>query len=383
MKTDQKNYFFLLFALGALLMFFGAVPKQVLAARLQVSVVGSDSSSCGSSSSPCRSISQAIENANGGDTIVVGPGRYGDLDQDGTLGESGEEFGSDSEDAGIVIDKALKLISSAGAPSTVIDINESFSNLIKITVPSVIFGKPNKGFSLYSKGILAIQVEGGQSQVQGNIISGSPQNGIQVGYSSSSSASVDRGKMTDNFVTGSTGTGVTFCSRANQWNVSRNRVTLNQQDGIENAGDGHTFRANAITGNFNNGLESSGDNVTVRRNLLDANGVVGISATGQNLTVIGNSIVGNGSFGLFTNQAKAIQRNNLGGNNPFLTGNFIDCGLFIEMNESPNVDGNYWGSNGGPGSEGSDRICTNTLTPLPEPSFRSKPFKIKIKGPRN
>ena len=40
---------------------------------------------------PCRSISRGIANAADGDTIVVGPGRYGDLDRDGTLSEPNEE----------------------------------------------------------------------------------------------------------------------------------------------------------------------------------------------------------------------------------------------------------------------------------------------------
>src|SRR5262245_25730938 len=50
---------------------------------------GVDSSDCGSKQSPCRSISQAVANATENDTIRVGPGRYGDLDQDGTFAERG------------------------------------------------------------------------------------------------------------------------------------------------------------------------------------------------------------------------------------------------------------------------------------------------------
>jgi len=60
-------------------------------ATLNVANNGVDSDICGAASAPCRSISQAIANAADGDTVVVGPGRYGDLNGDGRLGGPGEE----------------------------------------------------------------------------------------------------------------------------------------------------------------------------------------------------------------------------------------------------------------------------------------------------
>jgi len=51
------------------------------AARLQVATNGTDSAlCCTSAATPCRSISQVTANAQAGDTIQVGPGRYGDAD---------------------------------------------------------------------------------------------------------------------------------------------------------------------------------------------------------------------------------------------------------------------------------------------------------------
>ena len=61
------------------------------AATLHVANNGIDSDTCGAGSAPCRSISRAIVNAAAGDTIVVGPGRYGDLNGDGSFGGPGEE----------------------------------------------------------------------------------------------------------------------------------------------------------------------------------------------------------------------------------------------------------------------------------------------------
>src|SRR6516162_9238145 len=53
-------------------------------ATLYVANNGLDGPSCGTKASPCRSITQGIANAAAGDTIIVGPGLYGDLNDDGT-----------------------------------------------------------------------------------------------------------------------------------------------------------------------------------------------------------------------------------------------------------------------------------------------------------
>src|ERR1700745_72037 len=52
---------------------------------------GTDTPTCGNVSKPCRSISQAIENANAGDTIWVGAGRYGNISGDGSFSHPGDE----------------------------------------------------------------------------------------------------------------------------------------------------------------------------------------------------------------------------------------------------------------------------------------------------
>jgi hypothetical protein len=53
---------------------------------------GTDGPTCGLlPAPPCRSLGRAIANAHPGDTVVVGPGPYGDLDGSGTLGDSAGE----------------------------------------------------------------------------------------------------------------------------------------------------------------------------------------------------------------------------------------------------------------------------------------------------
>src|SRR6516162_4268083 len=51
---------------------------------LYVANNGLDGPACGPKTTPCRSITHGISNAAAGDTIIVGPGLYGDLNDDGT-----------------------------------------------------------------------------------------------------------------------------------------------------------------------------------------------------------------------------------------------------------------------------------------------------------
>src|SRR5205085_4849389 len=91
---------------------------------LTVSNHGVDSSTCGAATDPCRSISQAIINAPTGAQIVVGPGRYGDLNGDGIFGGDGEEKGTPASCLCMLnIDKRVTLISRDGPLQTVIDAN--------------------------------------------------------------------------------------------------------------------------------------------------------------------------------------------------------------------------------------------------------------------
>jgi hypothetical protein len=86
------------------------------AKALYVSNYGIDSSSCGTLNNPGRSISQVIANASANDRIIVGPGRYGDLNGDGDFSEMGEEAAEIGSGCFcmIKIDKSLSLESSDG-----------------------------------------------------------------------------------------------------------------------------------------------------------------------------------------------------------------------------------------------------------------------------
>ena len=91
-------------------------------ATLHVETNGIDSDACGALANPCRTITQAILNARTDDWILVGPGRYGNLDLDETVDEPGEE-GRDQLfcQCLVSVHKRLSILSVSGATETVID----------------------------------------------------------------------------------------------------------------------------------------------------------------------------------------------------------------------------------------------------------------------
>ena len=126
-----------------------AVPSLAPAATWYVANTGADNGGCGvTTATACRSIQQAIELANAGDIVSVGPGRYGDLNRNGIPGDAGEERGSPGCGCVLSINKAVAVISTAGAAATVIDARtvRYQTNVLLITVggDSVVPGKGSR-----------------------------------------------------------------------------------------------------------------------------------------------------------------------------------------------------------------------------------------------
>jgi hypothetical protein len=63
----------------------------VLATNLYVHTYGVDGPGCGAKLTPCRSIGRALQNSVDNDVIFVGPGRYGDINDDGDFEDPGDE----------------------------------------------------------------------------------------------------------------------------------------------------------------------------------------------------------------------------------------------------------------------------------------------------
>ena len=123
---------------------------------LHVANNGVDSSSCGEQTRPCRSINRAITNARNGDTVLVGPGHYGDANGDGDFNDRGDERGDVVQCGAIVcVNKRLTILSTNGAAATVIDAAHIVLDLggadyavVSITASGVTFGRKANGFTV-------------------------------------------------------------------------------------------------------------------------------------------------------------------------------------------------------------------------------------------
>ncbi len=141
------------------------------AATLWTTNSGTDSTSCGSKSSPCRSISQSIANATDGDTIWVGPGRYGDVNGDGTFTGPGDEqpMPSAGEWDGtgciVCVTKRLHIYSLQGAAVTLIQgksqpfyASSSAANVM-ILHDGGDFGSAGHGFTITGGNVYGLEVQ--------------------------------------------------------------------------------------------------------------------------------------------------------------------------------------------------------------------------------
>jgi hypothetical protein len=141
----------------AVVLILGAATPAA-AATLKVAVYGSDSASCGWES-PCRTISQAMENAASGDTILVGPGHYGDVSGNGEFTGPGDEHadpnagsvnGVPNPGCVVCITKPLHIYSRQGAATTIIANHSQspYGSTVMISSPGVEFGALGAGFTL-------------------------------------------------------------------------------------------------------------------------------------------------------------------------------------------------------------------------------------------
>lgn len=191
-------------------------------AILHVASNGIDGASCGGKTSPCRSISQAIANVSDGDRIVVGPGRYGDLNGDSDFMDTGDEA---AEFGGCVcmikVDKSISLESSDGAAVTVLDVARADIRAVVIEADGVVFGKSRRGFTLLnSRREGVITQDTSNVTVAGNLAIGNGTNG---------------------------------------------------NDAFKIAGTGHTITENVAIGNARSGFGINGQGITITNNVASSN----------------------------------------------------------------------------------------------------------------
>jgi hypothetical protein len=319
-------------------------------ATLFVANNGVDGSGCGTSTSPCRSIGQGVANAAAGDSVVVGPGLYGDLNDNGILGETGEENPDVfSPGCGCVfaLNKAVSLTSSNGAAATVIDARVvlSAANVLIITTGGE-FGKPGKGFTVTNTATLSnsgVAIDGSQIKVEGNQVVST---GLSAGFSGIFTV-VNNGEVVL---------------------IEGNQV-IGWSNGISVTSAGKTVAKNSVSFN-GTGIMAAGASVVVGN-------VASVNETGIEVRdaarAVGNAVYGNRFDGFVINGPFS---GTLGKNNIFGNGMSGNCGL---SNATVGVlaANNYWGAATGPGADPADDVCnvaggTTTVTP-----FATKPFNVK------
>lgn len=354
-----------------LLVLLTATPAP--AAVLQVANNGLDAAACGSKAAPCRTISQAIDNAVAGDTIVVGPGRYGDLDRDGTLGEANEE-GPETL-AVILIDKAIAVESSAGAAVTVIDAAGFNRKAVRITASGARFGKPKKGFTLFDSSNAGVSVD---DTAAGVIVEGNlairTLTGFQV--NSDGAGNLLQGNIGSANSAGFGLGGPGAVARANL-------AVANSGDGFDLGGGGARCEGNIATGNGSFGYGVFFHTTATIAGGVAIGNVQGIfGGNGGQLDVSGLAAIANLLDGVHNQgtTTMTLTASNLVGNGTKGPGS-LNCGT-INENNALTASNVFWGAAAGPGDDPADQVCDfgNAVTAI-EP-IAPKPFKIKTKVPQ-
>ena len=319
-----------------------AFALPVRADTLFVGVTGSDAAPCGAKS-PCRSISRALALAAEGDRIVVGPGRYGDLDGDGVLGEAGEETPTPGCGCMLAVNKPVSLTSSHGSAATVIDargVDVATNVLLLMTEGEV--GRPGKGFTITPtarSACTALAIDSVNIDVRGNQIA-------------KDAASPTGG-----------GSGIRTVPFPEPMVIEGNQVT-GFTIGMQIEGTGKVVRRNQVALNE---VGIAADHGTIDGNVVTAN-VRGIDSAGS-ARIVNNTLYGNTELALFISAGftGVIAGNNIAGSDSI-------CDLYNNGVPTLVAAGNWWGAATGPAP---GRVCNGIGVTTTFAPFATKPFKTK------
>ncbi len=347
-----------------------------LSATLYVSNRGTDSPGCGAIDLACRSISQAVLNAVAGDTILVGPGRYGDLDGDGVLGSVGEELGSPDPlvQGAVYVTKPLTILSIAGAEATRIDAARARQAVVELAADGIRFGDRGRGFTLVGGQSHGLYTEGRFNIViAGNSATGHPFAGflLRPGGPMEVRANFADSNSIGFWVIGDQPTQVV--------NFTGNFASRNQT-GIQTGGIApHRIANNDASGNTGYGIGVSWGAVRVINNQITGNrrGLQVNSTSDQPVrpTIARNNFVGNELSGL------DVLMGPVGGTLRVFENNFFgngSCGVTNQSLQAFTLDArnNYWGAPTGPSfQDPADEACVGNQPILSSP-FSATEFAV-------
>jgi hypothetical protein len=405
--TDIKSHLFV--SLGLLLSGHAVAASPLV----YVANNGTDAPTCGAQSKPCRSITQAMANAATGSIIVVGPGRYGDLNADGKFDAAGEERPQNREyqpgvgapvtlNCVVCILKPLQFVSTLGAEATVIDAGNAPYNAVQIVGKNVYFGDVGRGFTLMhartdgdGNGGDGLLLLAGGARIKGNVATANDGCGFSLvpggeslyGHPSNGLGGSDVTASNDTSI--ANGCGFHLVSYSSNVILSNSTAVANTGIGVDIEGNGaHVLTTSRVSGN-GLGLYVMGGPFQITHNVVAANNSVALSF-GDRLeldnpitTLSRNDIVGN-SVGLSLYQSTAalkVSENNIYGNGT----DGSNCGITVSLTGA-DARNNYWGAPTGPGPDPADQVgqeplCNGALTddagsvPRTTP-FSKEPFSI-------
>jgi hypothetical protein len=401
---------------GALaLLIWAAIPTH--AAVKWVENFGVDSGTCGAGFfTPCRTITQAIQNANPLDVILVGPGIYGEFDGDGSFENPAEEpaeigFGCNCV---VKVDKRVTLLSRRGIGTAVIHygVGDNNARIVAILASNVtmigfsVVGGEARRLSTYSSPT-GIAINDGVNNVRlilnevedsgifgfilgngsGNILSSNRASGHSVNYEISGSNDILVSNFANNAYAGFDVLG------------DGNRLVSNRTFNIKSiagSGDGFFIQGshNLLSRNvaaasqpyiwdghgFHEPFGSGGSNTYVG-NMAVANGVTGFTLeTGPSL-LVSNAAIGNGGCGFVSHGSNTIRASNIYANGltdpapaEGLTDPGYNCGLYVLSGTgTPNAIVNFWGASTGPGADPAD-VVSSAGGPATTTPFSTVPF---------
>jgi hypothetical protein len=355
--------------LSALAVIIASVPVAATANTLHVANNGLDEPGCGTETFPCRSISAAIAAAVDDDTVLVRPGRYGDISDDDALGGVGEEAGH--QNGALYINKRVKVISTAGAGATVIKGVSSIPFVVYMDTSGAQFGDRNAGFTVYGANSFGVSNNNMASgKIAGNIASG-----MAVGFYIVSIGDVE---ISYNTAIGNTAAGIIGASSGETTGstfIHHNTVVgVSNSSGISVSAIGaHRVVSNTISGN-QLGLDLGVGPSRVTQNVITDNFYAvayggryfGEGTPAGTPLVVRNSLVGN-RYGALTVGDEATYPLTFRQNNLF--GNGSGCSINTSTTVAIDARQNFWGTAAGPGfTAPASGVCTTN------PVVKTTPF---------
>jgi hypothetical protein len=349
---------------GLLAGILGAMPFSVFAQNvIHVANNGLDSAGCGAASAPCRSISAGIASAVDGDTVLVRPGRYGELNGDDALGGAGEEVGNYN---GVVhINKRVKVLSTEGAGATIIRGISSVPFVVYMDVSGSQFGERNQGFTVYGANSFGVSNNNMSSgKIAGNIAQGLP-----VGfYIVAIGGEVE---ISHNSAIGYRAAGIIGATAADTLGatfIHHNTVIGDgSSTGIQVSAIGpHRVIANRVSQN-QIGIDIGVGPSRIAQNVV-SDSHFGIAYGGQCVScspapagtplIVRNSLVGNRFTALWVSHLAeyplTLRQNNLFGN-----GDGGGCAISTSTTQIIDARQNFWGASTGPSfTDPADSVCS-------------------------